>query len=313
MSQPYTAAIVVGSIFAGLALLFFGYKGYKKIWNMRHKDHVLPPIREPPTAYYSASMNSSPYVPGLLSPTNVGSPTDMPSSPSSALAERYDGNPPLTTLAMGHARPGNYSTISSTSSTMTLKKSYAPSLSNSLHSLTLPPGPAGLATKRESYLPHSPLNRESIQIIPPQPLGYGFGAMALATDQRTLAFSRSSGVGSTAEEFSNGFFWNSSDAREQHPVLQEEQRQRYLQKGPEQMFEQQHEQHRPPQAKGEDSPIMSAFNRPTITSFPSASDTPALSSSGSASGTGNSIFSTTPTSSSTKSSPKVPSGVPAIS
>ncbi|KAE8233716.1 hypothetical protein CF326_g1253 [Tilletia indica] len=51
----------------------------------------------------------------------------------------------------------------------------------------------GQRIKRESYLPH--LNRDAMQIVTPSPLGFGLGGMATATDQRTLAFSKASGIG----------------------------------------------------------------------------------------------------------------------
>ncbi|KAL9939221.1 hypothetical protein V8E36_002034 [Tilletia maclaganii] len=59
----------------------------------------------------------------------------------------------------------------------------------------------GPRVKRESYLPH--LNREAMQIVTPSPLGFGLGGMATATDQRTLAFSKASGIGDTASLLSD--------------------------------------------------------------------------------------------------------------
>lgn len=121
------------------------------------------------------------------------------------------------------------STISSSSSTMTLKRSYLKSSASQLSILSN-------SSRRESYLPHSPLNRDSIQIIPPQPLGFG-GNMAMATDQRTLAFSTNSGIGAS-EDFTSGLVWTepsdqaSRSRNARRPHLGNQERHRYLMEGP---------------------------------------------------------------------------------
>ncbi|PWN24386.1 hypothetical protein BDZ90DRAFT_122903 [Jaminaea rosea] len=118
-------------------------------------------------------------------------------------------------------------TMSSSSSTMTLRRSYAGStdylnssarrnsqLFGSSGSSTYGGGGGGAGpSKRDSYLPHLPSNRDAIQIVPPQPLGIGLGGMATAKDQRTLAFSKQSGIGLGEEAFGEGnYSWNEAAA-----------------------------------------------------------------------------------------------------
>ncbi|PWN18523.1 hypothetical protein BCV69DRAFT_76674 [Microstroma glucosiphilum] len=154
-------------------------------------------------------------------------------------------------------RPGTrLSVISSSSSTMALKRSYASSVHSShlTHSSSTPIYGLGMGhlqgqpAKRSSYLPHSPLNRDKIQIVPPQPLGIGLGGLATAVDQRTLAFSPASGIGDgTSELFGQDVLWPSSDPAEgserpQRPArvhnstsrssIGHDERMRYLQEGP---------------------------------------------------------------------------------
>ncbi|SNX82772.1 uncharacterized protein MEPE_01478 [Melanopsichium pennsylvanicum] len=249
MSQPNTAAIAVASIFGGVALMFVAYKTYRKIWNCMHRPEQLPPISQPPTAYHGGvvvsalsqsptmrSINRTSSSPDHLaasnsnwqqhdgltstctseipSPSIQGLDSIMLSSPSDVYDPHYRGA----------------STISSSSSTMTLKRSYLKSPSASQLSYT------SNSSRRESYLPHSPLYRESIQIIPPQPLGFG-GSSAMATDQKTLAFSNSSGIG-TPEDFTSGLVWTEQPGHgrrsrnSQRPQLAHQDRQRYLMQGP---------------------------------------------------------------------------------
>lgn len=261
MAQPPTAAIVVASIFGGIAALFFGYRIYKKWWNWRQGDRLLPPVREPPTAYYgqtavTPTMDSSPYAslgPSTsrasmmaVSPAFGPSWSQRNSQASHSPSERP--SPVMTGVDIAgfpSAPPEAYdahsravSTMSSSSSTMTLKRSYASSTvlkssSASQHSLLS----AQSGGRRESYLPHSPLNRDSIQIVPPQPLGFGLGSYATATDQRTLAFSRSSGIGQ-GDDFGSGLVWGPehqhdiSGRQSVRSTIGEDERRRYLQQGP---------------------------------------------------------------------------------
>ncbi|PWN33531.1 uncharacterized protein FA14DRAFT_173324 [Meira miltonrushii] len=142
---------------------------------------------------------------GSADPSVPGSPTDFgPASP----ADTYDG-------------PRHGRALSSASSTMTLKRSYAGSSYRGMSGSHSPvpfgnkrshsPGP--LNVRRDSYLPHLPENRNQVQIVPPQPLGFSFG-MAQALDQRTLAFSKGSGIGDFDEEFSRGLLWAAQNGRE---------------------------------------------------------------------------------------------------
>lgn len=138
--------------------------------------------------------------------------------------------------------------MSSGSSTMTLKRSYASSTYKGSYAS---PSLSSLGMRRESYLPHSPLNRDAIQIVPPQPLGIGFGGLAQAKDERTLAFSTTSGIGSGEEIFSQGLVWGQEDGSGQNGAsesgaagagspsgtnwgssIDQDQRTRYLQQGP---------------------------------------------------------------------------------
>ncbi|EPQ28203.1 uncharacterized protein PFL1_04031 [Pseudozyma flocculosa PF-1] len=223
--QPATAAIVVAAIFGALAVLFFSYRIYRKVWNHRHRDQLLPPVREPPTAYYGQSAvtpmaQASPYSffaqangtgskgssIAVPSPSYNGAatPNELPSPSTPAADLNLTDAGPMPEPYDAHGR--GYSTVSSSSSTMTLKRSYASGLpkpsSASVHSALSTPSMG----RRESYLPHSPLNRDQIQIVPPQPLGFGTGGFAMATDQRTLAFSKMSGIGA-GEDLTSGLVW----------------------------------------------------------------------------------------------------------
>ncbi|TKY89406.1 hypothetical protein EX895_001937 [Sporisorium graminicola] len=245
MSQPSTAAIVVASIFGGIALIFVAYKAYRKLWHCMHRPEQLPPITQPPTAYYGGvvmstvvDMPTSSYIERSASSTDylaVSSPStstwpqgdglaststsEMP-SPSMRAIDSVVLSTPSEIYDAAHYR--GTSTISSSSSTMTLKRSYlrSPSASQLSYMST--------SSRRESYLPHSPLNRDSIQIIPPQPLGFG-GTLAMATDQKTLAFSKDSGIGAS-DDFTSGLVW--SERNPHRPQLAHHDRQRYLMQGP---------------------------------------------------------------------------------
>lgn len=253
MSQPNTAAIVVASIFGGIALVFVAYKTYHKIWNCMHRPEQLPPISQPPTAYHGGVvMSNVSDLPTVASiGRSAGSSHYLAASASSATnwQQQNDGLASTSTSEMPSPSVGGLdsvvlstpsevydphyrgaSTISSSSSTMTLKRSYLKSSSASQLSYM------SSSSRRDSYLPHSPLNRDSIQIIPPQPLGFG-GNMAMATDQRTLAFSSNSGIG-TSEDFTSGLVWTqpsdhgSRSRNPQRPQLANQDRQRYLMEGP---------------------------------------------------------------------------------
>ncbi|SJX61472.1 uncharacterized protein SRS1_10547 [Sporisorium reilianum f. sp. reilianum] len=244
MSQPSTAAIVVASIFGGIALIFVAYKTYRKMWHCMHRPEQLPPITQPPTAYHGGvvmstvvDMPASSYINRSASSTDylaASSPSTSPWPQQDGLASTSTSEMPSpsvraidsvvlsTPSEIYDAHNRGASTISSSSSTMTLKRSYlrSPSASQLSYMST--------SSRRESYLPHSPLNRDSIQIIPPQPLGFG-GSMAMATDQKTLAFSKDSGIGA-AEDFTSGLVW--TERNPQRPQLAHHDRQRYLMQGP---------------------------------------------------------------------------------
>lgn len=245
MSQPATAAIIVASIFGGLAALFFGYKAYRKVWTWRHQNLLLPPVRASPAAYHGTNnMSTVPDPSGLASLANA----------NSKRSSYFASSPAVSTAVWPHTLPSNTSseraspsigaldsvvvsspaesydprmrTMSSSSSTMTLTRAYHKSSSASQLSFSTP-------SRRESYLPHSPLNRDTIQIVPPQPLGFG-GTMAMAADQRTLAFSKSSGIG-LGEDFGSGLVWTQSDTRPRtapRAHLPDQDRKRYLMQGP---------------------------------------------------------------------------------
>jgi hypothetical protein len=267
MGQPGTAAGAVAGIFAGLAVIFFGYKAYVKWHHHRVRklnEQTLPPIREPPPAYVSHGGGGSPYAPpstigtlygetwrsswrgssgkgspggtnaslsdmrrlsssGLLvaSPTGgsshyglsgVATPAAESSAPGSPLSPAADFLPPQFPGEAHEAHLRN----SSSSSTNALQRSYAGSIyshSNVGHgssggqSYDAQQGPP---PRRHSYLPHLPSNRESIHIVPPQPLGFGLGGLAQAVDQKTLAFSKGSGIGD-GDEFTTGLVWEGND------------------------------------------------------------------------------------------------------
>ncbi|SPO22294.1 uncharacterized protein UTRI_00972 [Ustilago trichophora] len=252
MSQPNTAAIAVASIFGGIALIFVAYKTYRKVWNCMHRPEQLPPISQPPTAYHGGVvMSTVSEIPTFHSIRRTGSSHNYlaASSASNVTSPQHDGLTSTSTSEMPSpsiraldsivlSSPSDIydphyrgaSTISSSSSTMTLKRSYLKSASASQLSYL------SNSSRRESYLPHSPLNRDSIQIIPPQPLGFG-GNMAMATDQKTLAFSTNSGIGAS-EDFTSGLVWtdpsdHGSRSRSSHrPHLAQQNRQRYLMEGP---------------------------------------------------------------------------------
>lgn len=169
------------------------------------------------TDYLAASSPSTsqwPQLDGLASTST----SEMPSPSMRALDSVVLSTPSV--IYDAHNRGA--STISSSTSTMTLKRSYlrSPSASQLSYMST--------SSRRESYLPHSPLNRDSIQIIPPQPLGFG-GSMAMATDQKTLAFSKDSGIGAS-DDFTSGLVW--TERNPHRPHLAHHDRQRYLMQGP---------------------------------------------------------------------------------
>lgn len=175
---------------------------------------------------------------GLLatSPTG-GAFNPEASAPSSPLSPSTDigFGPAMPPSAMDTYEGGNHSKgLSSTSSTMTLKRSYAPSVKSSVKSAG---GMSSLPTyRRDSYLPHLPENRDQIQIVPPQPLGFGLGGMATAVDQKTLAFSSTSGIGGGEDDFTRGLIWQEGNpdtaAQFRASKLGEDERNRYLAQGP---------------------------------------------------------------------------------
>ncbi|CEH12452.1 hypothetical protein CBOM_00433 [Ceraceosorus bombacis] len=148
----------------------------------------------------------------------LGSPGAEAAFGGSQTGAAADGSAPASPLSLGvdavlPAAPGeayDHSRGISSTSTNALKRSYAgsvysgagggPGSDRGATDMYLPP-------RRQSYLPHLPSNRESIQIVPPQPLGFGLGGMAQATDEKTLAFSTVSGIGSDGDEFGKGLVW----------------------------------------------------------------------------------------------------------
>lgn len=213
-----------------------------------HRPESLPPITQPQTAYHGGVvMSTVSDLPTVHSFKRSPSSTDYLAA-SSASTSNWPANDGLSTSNSEMPSPSiqaldsvaistpsdihdphyrGTSTISSSSSTMTLKRSYLRSQSSSQLSYM------STSSRRESYLPHSPLYRDSIQIVPPQPLGFG-GSMALATDQKTLVFSSNSGIG--GDDLTKGLVWtadqseHSSRYRKQQRAQQE--RKRYLMEGP---------------------------------------------------------------------------------
>lgn len=216
-----------------------------------HRPEELPPISQPPTAYHGGMVMSTVSETTAFQSIKGGAGSAdhlAASSASTATWQQHDGLTSTSTSEMPSpsiraldsvivsspsdlydAHNRGASTISSSSSTMTLKRSYLRSSSSQLSYMSN-------SSRRESYLPHSPLNRDSIQIVPPQPLGFG-GNMALATDQKTLAFSSNSGIG-TSEDFTSGLVWTDPSGHGgrsrnlQRPQLAHQDRQRYLMEGP---------------------------------------------------------------------------------
>ncbi|KAF6767313.1 hypothetical protein PSEUBRA_003899 [Kalmanozyma brasiliensis GHG001] len=245
MSQPNTAAIAVAAIFGGIALVFASYKAYRKIWHCMHRSEELPPLSQPPTTTYHGGVvtNTVSDMPTSRSINRSAGSTDylITSSASTSTWHQADGLGSTSTSEMPSpnmqaldsvvlstpseiydpSRPGA-SVISSSSSTMTIKRSYLRSPSTSQISYMSNP------SRRESYLPHSPHNRDMIQIVPPQPLGFG-GRMAMASDQKTLAFSEDSGIG-LSEDFTSGLIW--TERNPHRPHLAQQERKRYLMEGP---------------------------------------------------------------------------------
>lgn len=188
---------------------------------------------------YSRSRRSS-----SLGMTHVaihgGDASQEPSMPGSPIGQ---GDVGLSSPSDIYDGPTHTRALSSASSTMTLKRSYASSAYRG-SSAGFPPGAA--PPRRDSYLPHLPGNRDAIQIVPPQPLGFSFG-MAQAVDQKTLAFSKTSGIGDFDDVFAQGMLWTdeagnqATDAEKKAAIeahisrggtIAEEDRLRYLAQGP---------------------------------------------------------------------------------
>lgn len=169
----------------------------------------------------------------LASPSTAGMPLEA-SAPGSPLSPPGDISPGSAIPAPAEVYDGAaHGRFSSSSSTMTLKRSYAASSYKGSNGAS---SPGGLSPRerRESYLPHLPENRDSIQITPPQPLGFGLGGMATALDQRTLAFSTASGIGQGTDDFVAGLSWKdqAEDGSNVGSTVREEERLRYLAQGP---------------------------------------------------------------------------------
>lgn len=192
-----------------------------------------------------------PYSNEVPSPTSPMSPV-LPESPAilprpASVLDAYEASQrqqqqPVQQLSPPLQQHGKMLSSSSSSSTMTINRNYASSTRTS-------PGLAasipGSTYRRDTYLPHLPENRDQIQIVPPQPLGFGLGGMATAIDQKTLAFSSTSGIG-IGDDFSKGLVWQEGQPPDaptaagssSHPLqhrnskLAEEERLRYLAQGP---------------------------------------------------------------------------------
>lgn len=278
--QPATAAIVVGCIVGGAALLFVSYKIYVRVYHSRQRNqNALPATREPQnyaSQYLTPSTNamagtlygdstykdswrgsshqskaslsshleraygsevSYPYherrtsSQGLLTPSALTNVESLTGSPPLSPDGDLPSLPLATTPPPSNTPPQHGKHLSSSSSTMTLKRSYAPSVKASGGMSTSTP-----TYRRDSYLPHLPENRDQIQIVPPQPLGFGLGGMATALDQKTLAFSSTSGIGNNDEDFSRGLIWHEGNpeaaAHQRVSRLGEDERLRYLAQGP---------------------------------------------------------------------------------
>lgn len=181
-----------------------------------------------------ASPASTPYL-GALSYANsdVGLQRPRRTSSSGLMSNEYtqEGSAPGSpTSATGDGIPfpdpadGRHSrALSSASSTMALKRSYTPSMHRpaSSYAGSAFRGSTGnllagaIPPRRDSYLPHLPGNREKVQIIPPQPLGFGLGGMAQAVDEKTLTFSKTSGIGDLDDEFSRSLLLQTRQGDEQ--------------------------------------------------------------------------------------------------
>lgn len=305
MSQPATAGIIVGCIFAGIAVLYFSYRGYVK-WHRRKTvptDAELPPVRELQPSYIaggggagtlggtassrpwptsSSSMGTlyetSPYASNKMhasgsrpslgggsifrqslgpdafngvngshsrrdSSAGIVPPTADSSVPGSPIASPMSEMGVLTAPPTAADSDYGHHRMSSASSTMALKRTYAGSVyKGSVGNTGFASSPTfEKQQRRDSWLPHSPLNRDWIHIVPPQPLGAGFGSLAMATDERTLGFSKNSGIGSGEEVFSSGLVWAAPGSNQTGPApagttswssLSQDQRHRYLQDGP---------------------------------------------------------------------------------
>ena len=179
--------------------------------------------------YHSQRRSSSQ---GLLASPPAGVYHHDSSAPNSPLSPSTDINgPSVPPSALDvYDSPQHSKALSSSSSTMTLKRSYASSVKSAGGMLNAPLP----SHRRDSYLPHLPENRDQVQIVPPQPLGFGLGGMATSLDQKTLAFSTSSGIGGGDDDFTRGLVWQEGnpDAVARASKLGEEERMRYLAQGP---------------------------------------------------------------------------------
>ncbi len=165
-----------------------------------------PPPPPPPPKHGFASAPQSPSTASLrTAPLTAQHTGGMASIDMGSISEF--GSVTGSGSGSGAGAGASRSVNGSTSSTNALRKSYAPSSHMRSGSSGQLSAQAALPPRRESYLPHNPANRESIMIVPPQPLGFGTPAsMAMGTDQRTLAFSRQSGIG-LDDSFSAHFNW----------------------------------------------------------------------------------------------------------
>lgn len=146
MSQPNTAAITVASIFGGIALIFVAYKMYCKLWHCMYRPEQLPPISQPQTAYHGgvvmstasdasvfAAINTHPSSNNYLAASSASTSTWQQADALASTSTSELPSPSLRPLdSVVLSTPSDVydphhrgtSTNSSSSSTMTLKRSY---------------------------------------------------------------------------------------------------------------------------------------------------------------------------------------------
>lgn len=208
------SATVVGSLYGET----YGRDSWKKEGSRPGTPHFGPAGdyggHRPRRSSLSGLLNAAPESDLGVANTENNSPSGSPTLGAEEARPSSDGEPGDAASGYG----GRPRVLSSSSSTMALKRAYTPSSNRapSTYASSTFRGSSGnllaghngsAPPKRDTYLPHLPENRDKIQIVPPQPLGFGLGGMAQALDQRTLAFSKSSGIGDFDDDFSRGLVW----------------------------------------------------------------------------------------------------------